>query len=167
MPLVTDSQKPIKKASEIKIVALQDKQEPLIVDKSINEESMLVHGVSNSKIIFDQAVEDSDEEVLLQKAPFECDISKDYESESLNSSAAENELNQSKKQHSGMLGFQQDDALFIGLSTPRQSQIQSRITLQIRNSVSQSQMTLSLLNDKQLKGDDQGLQARKTQTYGN
>jgi|LauGreDrversion4_2_1035121.scaffolds.fasta_scaffold68514_7 hypothetical protein len=50
MPLVSDSQKPIRKASEIKIVALQEKQEPQVLEKSINEESMLVHGVSVSKI---------------------------------------------------------------------------------------------------------------------
>ncbi len=51
---------------------------------------MLVHGVSVSKI--DQAAESSDEEVLLLKNPFECDVSKDYEDDSLNSSAAVNEL---------------------------------------------------------------------------
>jgi hypothetical protein len=61
--------------------------------------------------------------VLLLKNPFECDVSKDYEDDSLNSSAAVNELTQSKKQHSGMLALQQDDAVFIGLSTPRQSQL--------------------------------------------
>ena len=53
---------------------------------------MLVHGVSVSKI--DQAAESSDEEVLLLKNPLECDVSKDYEDDSLNSSAAVNELTQ-------------------------------------------------------------------------